>query len=185
MEGEGDMEEKEEWANSASKAILRAGILSGEIKPEMKPKQVFDLNPTQHGKWNYQNWRSNLRTLRNAIKRDRDRMQKDCIAYGHDLAIIKGVRKNTTPWHRSIASQFLKQDIRDGKHIGIKPAAFHKSRPAYEVFDLLEFWKHIYHQEVDAEPKRAIRFERKKKRWQYPELSKDHPRLQNSRNSGS
>lgn len=177
MEEANEEEEEEAWAKSASKAILRAGLLSGEITDAMKPKQVWNLHPTEHGKWNYNNWSSNLRTLRNAVQRDRTRMQKDCIAYGHDLAIVRSLRDNSkTPWHRSAAAPLLKQDVKDGKHKEQKPKDLHKSRPEYEEFDLPAFRKHIY-QEKDAEPKRAVRFERKKKRWQYPELHEDHPRL--------
>jgi len=178
-----DNEEDEDWANSKAKSILRTGILSGEITAEMKPKEVFDLNPAEHGKWNYQNWSNNLRALRQAIERDRERMQRDCISYGHDLAIIKSMRdKNKpTPWHRSEASPLLKQDVKDGKHKQQKPEELHKSRPEYQAFGLSEFRNHIY-QEKDAEPKRAIRFEKKKTRWRYPELHASHPRLQNNNN---
>ena len=150
------------------------------ITPEMSPRAVFDLHPEEHSKWNYKNSSSNLRTLRAAIDRDRGRMQRDAIAYGHDLESVKALRAPTdkTPWHRSPAFRLLKQDMDDGKHKQMKPKDLYESQPEYHTnFTLEEFRKHIY-QEIDSRPKRDIRFERKKKAWLYPELHKDHPRLQ-------
>lgn len=176
---------KEAWGLSKSKAILRTGLLNGTIKPHMKPKEVFNMNPQEHGKWNYNNWANNLRNLRNSIKRDRGRMQKDVLAYGHDLAIVNEYRKslsNPKPrWRGSSAERLLKQDIDEGKHLSMKPRFLHQTRSEYRIFDLMVFRKHIY-QEVDSRPKREMRFQRKKKNWKYPELHKDHPRLQDQDN---
>ena len=42
--------EKENWAQSKAKAILRTGLLNGTIKPDKDPRDVFNLNPSTHGK---------------------------------------------------------------------------------------------------------------------------------------
>ena len=70
MAEEQKKEEEEGWANSKSKAILQAGILSGEITLAMKPREVFNLNPEEHGKWNYKNWCTGLRRLCKAVEQD-------------------------------------------------------------------------------------------------------------------
>ena len=171
----------EKWADSKSKALLRSELLSGIITPDMEPQAAFDLHPEEHSKWNYNNWTSNLQTLWAAINRDRGRMQQDAVSYGHDLAIVKSMRKPTDriPWHRSPAFWLLKQDVDEGKHKDMKPKELYMTRPEYHTaFTLEEFRKHIY-QEVNSRPKQKIRFECKKKAWLYPELHKDHPRLQN------
>jgi hypothetical protein len=169
--------EVETWGNSASKALLRAGIISGEIPADRLPKAVFNMNPEVHGKWKYINWANNLRTLRNAIQRDRSRMQRDAIAYGQTLQIVRARFAPTTPlWHLSDCPTLLAKDVDEGKHKQMKPKDLHKSRPQYMVFSLQVFRKHIY-QEVDCRPKRVIRFEKKKKGWLYPELHTGHPRL--------
>jgi hypothetical protein len=178
--GKSNPDPGETWPTSKSKALLRSGLLSGLITAEMLPRAVFDLNPVEHSKWNYTNWSSNLGNLREAIDRDRSRMQRDAISYGHDLAIVKAGRSPTAkiPWHRSLAPPLLKQDVNDGRHKEMTPKELYGSRPEYSTgFTLEEFRKHIY-QEVDSWPKRAIRFEKKKKAWRYPELHADHPRLQ-------
>jgi hypothetical protein len=184
-------EEKEAWALSKSKAILRSGLLNGAITPAMQPKEVFNMHPKEHGKWNHQNWSNNLRNLRNAIERDRERMQNDCINCGHDLAILKEFRQKNphtqrSKWRGSKAERTLKKDVDEGKHLTLPPKKLcnHKEWPEHREFDLVVFRKHI-HQEVDSRPKRAIRFEKKKKAWKCPELHKNHPRLQENEDNNN
>ena len=180
-EDEEEEEEEEAWAKSKSKAILRAGILSGEITPDMKPKFVFGLNKEEHQKWvaksSYDNWRNGLLRLRKALGRDSDRMLEDCLSYGHDLAIVQKRRPAKVPWHRSGAARRMKEDINDSKQLEMEPKELYEQHEEYKAFDLTEVRKHIY-QEVDSRPKRAIRFEKKKATFKYPELHKNHPRLQ-------
>ena len=61
---------KETWAKSKSKAILRRGIIDRTIANDMTPEQVFAMDPQEHGKWKWQNWKTNLSNLREAIARD-------------------------------------------------------------------------------------------------------------------
>lgn len=167
-----DKEVKETWANSKSKALLRTGILSGQIKDTMMPKQVFDMHPEEHGKWKYSNWSNNLRTLRNAVNRDKGRMLTDLKSYSADIAIIKSKRKpeDKIPWHRSEAAKHIKEDVDNGLHEELKPMDLFLTRESYcGFFGLDEFRRHLY-QEIDSRPKRAIRYEKKKKSWLYPEI---------------
>ena len=80
----GNRRTHEEWEKSKSKEILQHDLLNNTIKPEMKPKQVFEMHPEEHGKWEYANWTNNLRNLRAAYNRDNGRMVQDCLSYGHD-----------------------------------------------------------------------------------------------------
>jgi len=82
------------------------------------------------------------------------------------------------PFHLSPAASFLKNDIGDNLHQEMTPTELWLTRLEYcEEWSLEEFRQHLY-QEIDKHPKRAYRFERKKKAWKYPELHEDHPRLQ-------
>ena len=173
--------EKVQWAVSKSKAALRQGLLSGEIKPKMKPKQIWLMHPA-HKEWSdqdpergYSNWASNLATLRESYAKDKDRMAQDVTSYAHDLGVVNNLRgpNSKTPWHKSEAFKQLKVDVRAGKHKELKPAELHQTHDSYKEFTLEEFRKHIY-QIADAEPKQQKRFERKKKAAECPELLKDH-----------
>lgn len=167
----------EKWGRSQSKAILRRGIINGVIKTDMTPEQVFALNPAEHGKWPWNNWKSNLKNLRDAIGQDRGRMAEDARAYGHDKAIIIQNRVGeSVPWHKSACVKFLKKDVDAGKPWEMQPWELWQTRVEYQAYSLICFRNHIY-QEIDSRPKRAFRFERKKKGWKYPELHEAHPCL--------
>ena len=167
---------KEKWKTSKSKALLRAGLLSGEITSTMTHKEVYAMHPEEHSKWSYTNWSNNLRNLRAAINLDWSRMAEDAAAYGHTLEIAKQAWVGK-PFHRSDTFDLLKEDIDNEKHNEMSPSELWQSRDEYcNHFGLWEFGKHIY-QEVDSRPKREIRYARKQKAWLYPELHKDHPRL--------
>lgn len=169
---------KEKWENSVSKALLRVGVLRREITEDTNPVWIH-TNNAEHRKWPIEGFKRNLTTLLKGVKRERDRMQDDTIAYGHDLAIVKSFRteSDVAAWHRSPAYKLLKQDVDDKLHEQMKPMDLWLTRPEYQQFDLGCFRKHIY-QEVDSRPKREVRFEKKKKGWIYPELHQGHPRLQ-------
>lgn len=169
---------KDNWTTSKSKSLLRAGILSGEITPQMTPRQVYNLNEEAHKKWGstkkgYANWSNNLRNLRNAIERDRARTRQDCKSYGHDLQVVKEYRQkhgmDQAPWHKSEGFRLLKKDIRDGKLFEMGVSELFFTRAEYQVIPYEKFRQCTY-QVMDSEPKRAIRFERKKTRSKYPEL---------------
>lgn len=175
----------ETWSKSKAKALLREGLLSGAITATMTPDDAFQLNPEEHRKWPYKNWVASFHRLKAAIARDKKRMLEDKAGYEHDLYIVQSQRPadQAIPWHRTDAPKLLKQDIADGLHKSKTPKELynHPDRPQYrEAATLEEFRKHI-HQQKDQEPKRAHRFEKKKKAWLYPELHKEHPRLQHMR----
>jgi len=169
---------KEKFEQSASKALIRADILRRKITEDTDPVIVYNSN-VEHQKWKYDNWKACLNRLIASVNRDRDRMLQDVIAYGHDLAIVKVERPLIEVWHRSAAYQLLKKDVDDELYKILTPKQMWLKRPEYQAFALDVFRKHIY-QEVDSRKKRAIRFEKKKKSWMYPELHQDHPQLASS-----
>ena len=57
----------------------------------------------------------------------------------------------------------------------MKPEEMYVEHDEYQAYDLEEFRKHIY-QMVDSEPKRATRFERKKKSWKTQIINNAHTR---------
>ena len=178
-----DEEEDESWANSESKSLLRRQLLTGEITEKMKPLQIFNMRLDVHGVWKskYTNWATNLRTLRKAIAKDQERMKDDSRMYAHDLALLDSLgkgHKHNPPFFESDTYRLIKEDVGNEEHLKMKPSALYKTRKVYEqTMDLTKFRKKIY-QVKDQEPKRDIRFQKKKKVWKYPELHEDHPRTQ-------
>lgn len=178
-EKERKKQEKKEkkWAKSKAKAILRQGILDGSLLG-IEPETVYKMD-AEHSKWKFTNWKNNFENLQNAIARDRDRMVRDVRAYGRDKKIVLTHLRTTDdvqPWHKTECPKLLKKDIDNELHLNQRPEEIYHSRSEYQAFPLTIFRKHVY-QEIDSRPKRAIRFEKKRLRWKYPELHKDHPRL--------
>ena len=173
-------ERQDSWELSESKAILRAGLLDGSITAEMKPSAVFNQNLAEHSKWPYKKWSRNFYNLRNAFKADQQRMQEECLSYGHDLAIVNAYQAahptGKPRWRGSEAARKLKEDVDQDFHVGIKPYELYQTRDEYQMFSLEIFRNHLY-QEIDSRPKRESRFEKKKKGWKYPELHQGHPRF--------
>lgn len=157
---------RNKWRYSEAKRLLRDGIISGEITADMDAKDVYEMND-EYKKWPYKNFPANLSSLRTTVTCLYERMQSDCLAYGHDLALLKKLRANdpppATPWHRSEAKYVLTQDVNHGKHKVMKPAELYQTRTEYQEFDLKTFRNHIY-QEVDSRAKRTNRFIKKKRR---------------------
>ena len=167
----------ETWENSRAKQIVRRGYIDETIPLTMPMDDIIELNPEVHKKWPVKQWKQNVRNLRKAIKRDKDRAMEDWLNYKVDIAKLKTNRPDNrkVPWHLSEAAEYLKQDMAKGKHLEMKPRELYLTRPSYQEFDLRTFRKHIY-QRKDAEPKRQWRFEKKMEKTKYPEVYEDHPR---------
>ena len=121
------------WAKSKAKQLLREDIIAGVVTPEMDGAAVFLMRP-EFQLYKLTNFKSNLGNLREAITKDHKRMQKDCEWFGHDLALLKTLRKNDPlpiQWHQSEARKLLKQDIDDGLHTTMKPSDLWASRPEF------------------------------------------------------
>ena len=102
-----------DWRNSAAKQILRNDIITGDVLPNDKAKDVWLMHP-EYSAYNPTNFATNLRNLRNAISRDSARADTDYKAYRHDRAIVQSSIVNSVPvWHRSLAAKLLKQDMKD------------------------------------------------------------------------
>lgn len=159
-------EDDEKWRNSKAKQMLKEDIIFGAVTKAMLPRQVFEMRP-EYKKFEYKNFVTNLRNLRIAVDKLYARMQADCIAYGHDCAVLKDLRANDppgpVPWHKSPARKLLKNDIDNNLHKQMQPKELHALRAEYKAFKLKVFRNHIY-QEVDKRAKFEHRMKKKKLR---------------------
>jgi hypothetical protein len=160
------------WIHSAAKKSLRTDIILGKVTENCDPKDVYRMHTSYKG-FPFENFKTNLQSLLKAVAKDIARMQHDCEAYGHDLAVVRDLRSEEEPgsrplsWHLSEAREFLKEDMAAGKHNHLKPKDLWLSRPEYQVFDLEPFRKAI-HSAVDKKAKLLFRMEKKKFRTPPP-----------------
>ena len=146
-----------DWRNSAAKGLLRNDIISGAVLPNDKANDVWLMHP-EYSAYHPRNFATNLRNLRNVISRDAARADTDYEAYKHDRAIVQSSIVISVPvWHRSLAAKLLKQDIKDKKHINVKPAELYKSRVEYQCFSQKTFRNHIYQEKKRQEKSETVK----------------------------
>ena len=90
------------WAKSEAKFLLRDDIIGGVVTKDMKPKEVYEMRPC-YKDYKYTNFRTNLRTLRVAVKKDLGQAEEDEAAYLHDKSLFG--KDTTVGWHRSEGSR--------------------------------------------------------------------------------
>jgi hypothetical protein len=154
------------WIHSAAKKSLRTDIILGKVTEHSNPIDVYAMCESYKA-FPYNLFKSNLQSLLKAVAKDIARMQHDCEAYGHDLAVVQDLRSNEEPgsrplsWHLSEAREWLKVDMAAGNHKHLKPKDLWLSRPEYQVF-ALEIFRKAIHSADDKKAKLAFRMDKKK-----------------------
>jgi hypothetical protein len=158
------------WTKSNAKELLRQDIIDDKVPAHWPAHMVQKMRP-EYQEYDLKNFGPNLNTLRDAVRKDYNRMLADCEYYGHDLALLKDKppKARAYPnWHQSSARLLLKSDTKVGKHKAMKPKELHMTKAEYQEFPLEVFRKHIY-QDVDERASRAFRFQKKGKRMTFRE----------------
>jgi len=176
---------KEKWETSRAKATLRRELIEGLIPRtgRMEYREIYNRNLAIHQKWSYERWRDNLYALRRAFNRELDRRDHDAAAYEKDKQILASrghLLGGPKPWHLTECPRLLKEDFANGLFDSLAPQELYLTRDEYQDLDDLAIFRRHMYQMKNQEPKRAARFEKKKKRAKYPELLENHPRAQDN-----
>lgn len=151
------------WGKSPAKELLYEDICTGIIKPEMNGDEVYLMRP-EFQLYKLNNFKSNLKNLREAIALDYGRMQRDRKYYRQDRHRLSVIRANDPPeelvWHRHPAMALLEQDVSAGLHKQKKPSELYQSRDEYKDFPPDVFRKHV-HQEVTKRDRYHHRYAKK------------------------
>ena len=145
---------KIKWGSSKEKFLLREDIIGGVVTKEMKAKEVYKMREC-YSKFKYENFRSNLRSLRKAVKDGLDRAETDEAAFLHDMHLFG--EKADGAWHRSDAYKVLKDEIKKGKVEGKKPKVIYNGKSEFKAFPLAKFRNQIYHEHVRIEKEKLIK----------------------------
>ena len=152
----------EPWRNSRAKQLLIRDIVEGKLDG-LRPKQVHQYR-LEYNERPYNNFRTNLNTLRKKYQQLENLAQVDHAHLMHDLAL--GRRQNSKPyprWQGTIAEKFLKQDIDSGRHLDMPPRQLRLTRPEYRCYPGQVFRDHI-HQELRARKERPYWMARRKEK---------------------
>lgn len=170
------------WGDKCwAKKLLRDDILAGAVTFDSNPQDVYNMR-VEYKPYEFNAFKKNLANLLEAIKRDSLRSRFDCELYGHDLAVLKQMKRDRAAanpdnetasplkWHHSPAKKLLHKDVLVAALMELTPTQLHKTRPEYMAFDLKIFRNHLY-QEKDAYRRRKFRMEKKASRAPRPPSS--------------
>ena len=131
----------------------------------MGPADVYAMHE-EYKQYNYENFRTNLRNLRQSLHRLQGHADADSAALAHDLQVRPPAANNPRGyprWDGSEAERLLKIDINGCMHSNMKPHILYQKRKEYQEFPLEVFRDHIY-QEIRSRTG-SLYWSAKKKKW--------------------
>ena len=160
------------WKNSQAKAQLELDILAEVVDEESNPEDVYDHWPELYHDYDFNNFKTNLKSLLEKIAGQRSRAYFDTDAYENDrelnpFPMFDG--HGRLQWDGSEAQRLVRKDIDDGlfddDNNKPKPRDYWMSNEEFRMYELEQFRKHIY-KEIKGLKSRVF-FEDKKRRWNY------------------
>lgn len=149
-----DEEEDVAWLQHPARELLKDAFMNDRIPLDWnrRPKDIYDKfvdDPAFAGVSFDATFTSRLRSLRDIVKRKKQRVTTDQAAFdifrkNHPERQVNDI--GDLRWEGSSAQAFLKQDMKDGLHLGLLPSQFRETRGEYKLFSKTKFRKHI-HQE--------------------------------------
>jgi hypothetical protein len=153
------------WINSKAKKQLYHDIIDGTVTDGMAPGAVFLMRP-EFQVYKEENFKTNFKSLKKAIRAKQGYAVTDSAAFANDRRVNPLLQPTGRPrWNGSAAERFLKEDIEEGLHMTMKPAALYQTRQEYQVFALDVFRPHI-HQEIRSSKGNAYWLAKKLKKKQ-------------------
>lgn len=156
---EAEEDEAIDWRNSIAKQFLKQAFRDSLIsldydKEKTGAKQVWDTHCANNPAFEEMNFGSTftrrLQSVRDDYVKKNSRAKDDQIAFNNFRATHPEPTHNhrgEPRWEGSTAQKLLKQDMADGKHIGIRPKYLQASRPEYLEINLASFRDHIYQEQ--------------------------------------
>jgi hypothetical protein len=139
------------WRYSEAKTTLRTLLENdndGKVHA-MDPQDVYRLSPLFQ-LYKYSNFRTNLKSLKESMKAEKGIALADEQALLHDRTLIPKMTMTVRGypcWEGSDAKTLLRNDVKEKKQKGSKPAELRGTREEYKNFPLAVFRKHIYQEE--------------------------------------
>ena len=143
-----------DWRCSTSKEIVLAHLRNGSLPltaEEMGPAeawQYYQNHPVFVAEGvQYEQFRTQLNAHRHQVRERVQRAQWDAAAMEHDRLRHPYPQRNhrgELNFHLSPAQDLLRQDICNGRHLGMYPSDFRMTRPEYQGFSKKKFKGLVY-----------------------------------------
>ena len=159
------------WKYSLAKEELEEGLTNGTIPLDdrlMGPQEVYNIpDRPSFRKYPYENFKNNLKNLREAITLKKETAVSDSAALAQDLLRYPRPTHNCRGkprWEKSPAQKFLKIDVgraaKEGKRLKVKE--LYGTRPEYQAFARADIRKHIYQEEQCIKFDAYLEFKKRK-----------------------
>lgn len=153
------------WEQSDAKAYIQQKLEGDEMHAYwgMRPGEVYDSNKILFHQYKYENFRTNLNSLKKSIKLDMQQIKFDENALKLEMEAFKRgeLTSHGNPFYdTSKARESLVKDVKDGRVNAYKnrPRDLRAKRPEYQSFAPNVFTKHF---------NREIRQENEQVGWQH------------------
>ena len=126
-----------------AKRMLHQDYLDDFVTEDTEMKDTYNLQP-EYQACEFQKFKTNYKAMMKRINKDKERAERDIMAYNKDTRIYTIAKDDPMQWHGSDAEFFLKQDVKNGLHEEMKPMQLHQTCEEYQKFSVKVFRKHIY-----------------------------------------
>ena len=144
------------WRNSEQREIVLSDLITGIIPVEenlLSAEDAWDLcygNMVEFNKVPFKQFKARLKDHRKQVRMGLDRSKREEEALVHDRLIHPRRLKNSRGelvFDLHPAKELLRDDIKEGKHLIMKPGRLQKTQTEYKQFNSTKFKEGIY-QEV-------------------------------------
>jgi hypothetical protein len=129
---------EDSWLHSEGKKLLIDDIRKGRITEQMDWKTVFHRRPEfSVGKDETEArhlFEGRLKSVRATIAKKDERATTELALLLEDRNVCPAPTHNhrgEPRWEGSVTQQLLKDDVKNKKHVGVKPSVFYMTRPEY------------------------------------------------------
>ena len=118
------------WQNSEAKKLLTRDIVQEKVTDRMGPADVYAMHE-EYKQYNYENFRTNPRNLRQSLHRLQGHADADSAALAHNLQVRPLAANNPRGyprWDGSEAERLLKIDINGCMRSNMKPCILYQKK---------------------------------------------------------
>ena len=134
------------WEHSWAKEILREAYVNNDITDQHTYDEIHAWHPEVQAT-DRKALPRRFRDLKAQIKADQGSAQEDARALAHDRKLFPTPEVNHAGeprWEGSESQRLLRLDVKEGKHLTMKPEGFYVSRPEYQIYSASVIRSHIY-----------------------------------------
>lgn len=160
---------KPKWRNSKARAMLVRMLMDQNSNAQEMTWQQLYASHEWFQEYDSKSFRDYVRELKKANPKKLKIVTEDNMIIKAELKNFPRPEKTNRGqpfWDTHPAKLLLREDVKVGKHLEMKPHILHQTRPEYKAFNLKTFRQHVY-QEKRHQKELPMRVARRNKKAQY------------------